>query len=399
MRIVHLIANLDPAMGGPPVVAVRLAAAQAQLGCHVSLLAYRTPQGGPRADQLIQETPAGDQLHIHSIEQPNRFERLTGRRAAGAFARLVHDRVDVLHTHGMWEPMMPAAAAVARSRGVPYVVTPHGMLDPYTLSVKRTKKIIALATTHRAFLRKAAFVHMLNADEATLAGAVLHGATTRVIPNGIFLEEIDRAPPAGTFRKANPGLGDRPYILFLSRLAHKKGLDYLADAYAMLHERLPGVDLVVAGPDDGQQEAFESAIERLGVLRHVHVVGPQYGDDKLAALRDAAVFCLPSRQEGFSIAITEALAIGLPVVITRACHYPEVSEAAAGIETDLDASQVADALESILSDREKAKRMGQAGARLVRERFTWPSVARRCLECYGEVLAEPKRQAAPKSSG
>lgn len=386
LRVVHLISTLDPAAGGPPVVAARLAAAQAMLGCTVSILSYSNTESKTRADALLAETPSGTHVKVQNVDSPGRFERLTGRRAAHAFAKMVDgEGVDVLHTHGMWEPLMPACAAVARKRGILYVVTPHGMLDPYTLSVKRTKKRIALATTHRSFLRRASFVHMLNADEANLASHVLHGAPTRVIPNGIFLEELDRTPAPGTFRSARPELGDKPYILFLSRLAHKKGLDYLANAYAMVHEKLPDVHLVVAGPDDGQQQDFERRIQAAGVASSVHMVGPLYGADKLAALRDAAVFCLPSRQEGFSIAITEALAMGLPVVITRACHFPEVTEAHAGIETDLDARQVADGLIEVLSNAARAKSMGEAGAALVRERFTWPSVARQTLECYAEV--------------
>jgi glycosyltransferase involved in cell wall biosynthesis len=387
LRIVHAIGDLDPAGGGPPVVAARLAAAQAHLGCSVTILSYRRGEGGARADALMAETPHGELVTRVAVDEPSRAERLTGRRVARAFDHLAAQGVDILHTHGMWEPMMPASAAVARRHGVAYVVTPHGMLDPYTLSVKPTKKKVALATTHRAFLRKASFIHMLNADEANLAAPVLHGTPTRVIPNGIFLEELEKAPPAGTFRNSHSQLGERPFVLFLSRLAHKKGLDYLADAFARLHQRMPDVDLVVAGPDGGEQAPFEAAISRHRVGHRVHVVGPLYGADKLAALRDAAVFCLPSRQEGFSIAITEALAMGLPVVVTKACHYPEVSEVGAGVETDLDAAQLAEGLERVLGDADLAGRMGQAGAALVRERFTWPSVARLTLECYNNCLA------------
>jgi len=389
--VVHLIADLDPAGGGPPVVAARLAAAQANLGCKVSILSYRTTEGGPRADALMAETPHGDLVEHVTVDSPGRLERVTGRQAAKAFFDLADSGVDVLHTHGMWEPLMPACAAVARKRGIVYVVTPHGMLDPYTLSVKPTKKRVALATTHKSFLRKASFVHMLNADEASLAEPVLHGTPTRVISNGIFLEELEQTPSAGTFRSKHPELGDRPYVLFLSRLAHKKGLDYLADAFAQFHKRMPDVDLVVAGPDGGEQAPFEASIAKHGVGHRVHVVGPVYGADKYAALRDAAVFCLPSRQEGFSIAITEALAMGIPVVVTRACHFPEISEVGAGVETDLDAGQIADGLERVLLDPDRAQQMGQAGAALVRERFTWPGVARVTLECYREVLSGASR--------
>ena len=386
-RIVHLINDLDPAAGGPPVVAARLAAAQAQLGCDVTILCYRTPEDAERAKGLMAETPSGELVTTVFVDSPGRLERFTGGRMAARFRELVESPgVDVLHTHGVWEPMLARCASVARTNGIPYVVTPHGMLDPYMLTIRPGRKRVALATMHRSYVPKASFVHMLNADEASLAEPELHGAPTRVIPNGIFLEELDGTPPAGTFRANHPKLGARPYILFLSRLAHKKGLDYLADAYAMLHERLSQFDLVVAGPDDGQKASFEEAIEGYGLTDRVHVVGPQYGTDKLAALRDADVFCLPSRQEGFSIAITEALAMGLPVVVTKLCHYPEVSEVGAGVETDLDAKQVADGLEHVLSDPERARAMGEAGQTLVRERFTWPSVAKLAIKRYNEVL-------------
>ncbi|MRB31396.1 glycosyltransferase, partial [Bacillus thuringiensis] len=86
-------------------------------------------------------------------------------------------------------------------------------------------------------------------------------------------------------------------------------------------------------------------------------------------------FCLPSRQEGFSVAITEALACGVPVAITDACHFPEVGEAGAGIVSPLDPMAVAAALERILEDPDRAARMGAAGAKLVRDNYTWPRIA------------------------
>lgn len=387
MRIVHLIGGLDPSAGGPPVVAARLAAAQAKLGARVTLMAYQSSDGRDRAQRLLEETPHAELLEVCWIPS-TRLERVLGRWAARSFEeRHKAAEIDILHTHGMWDPLMPATARIARARGIPYVVTPHGMLDPYTLSVKRMKKRIALATTHRAFLHNAAFIHMLNADEASLAAPVIGGVPARVVPNGVFLEEFENLPEPGAFRATRPELGDRPYVLFLSRLAHKKGLDYLAAAFDILHRSMPEVDLVVVGPDDGQQAEFESTIAQKRLSHRVHVVGPMYGRDKLAVLRDAAVFCLPSRQEGFSIAITEALAIGVPVVVTQACHFPEITEVGAGTETDLDASQIAHALQAILSDRAAAAAMGAAGAELIRQRFTWPNIARLTLGLYHDAIS------------
>jgi glycosyltransferase involved in cell wall biosynthesis len=112
------------------------------------------------------------------------------------------------------------------------------------------------------------------------------------------------------------------------------------------------------------------------------MTGGLYGSAKIAALKQSACFCLPSRQEGFSVAITEALACGVPVAITDACHFPEVAEAGAGVVCALDPMAVAAALERILEDPDGAKRMGAAGARLVRANYTWPRIALQTIAAY-----------------
>ena len=285
--------------------------------------------------------------------------------------------------------MLTAAASLAQSSGIPYFIAPHGMLDPAVYAIRKWKKSLALATTHRSFLRHASCLHMLNKDEAELARPLTGRVETCVIPNGIFESEFENLPEPGRLRARFPELGDDPVVLFLSRLQHKKGLDYLVDAFAIVAREHPSARLVIAGPDGGEERPTRQRIEKFGIGDRVHLVGPLYGDEKLAALRDAAVFCLPSRQEGFSIAITEALAMGLPVVVTKACHYPEVTEANAGIETELDAQDVAVGLLSVLGDPDQARAMGEAGAALVRERFTWPVVARVSIECYQKVRGYP----------
>ena len=111
----------------------------------------------------------------------------------------------------------------------------------------------------------------------------------------------------------------------MSRLHHGKGLDLLADAFASVNAAKPDVQLVVAGPDRGAQGPFLERIHRLGLASRVHVVGPLYDDAKKSALRDCSAYCLPSRQEAFSIAILEAMAAGAPCVISRACNFPEAA--------------------------------------------------------------------------
>jgi glycosyltransferase involved in cell wall biosynthesis len=381
MRIVHVIGTLDPAAGGPPQVVARLSSAQAALGNDVTVVSTNRDEVRPAVMTMLSSIPG-----VHRV-------KLADADDADATARVMA-AAQAVHLHGVWEPLLLRVARSARRAGIPYVVRPAGMLDPWSLAQKKWKKRIALALGYRRMLDGAAFIHALNADEARLIGPLGLKCPIEVIPNGVFLEEIEPPgsglPAPGTFRGAHPELGDDPFVLFLSRLHYKKGLDILADAFARVAASDPKVRLVVAGPDEGARGDFEKRIaaaeSKLGGERNfrgrTHVIGPVYGRAKYEAMVDAACFCLPSRQEGFSVAITEALAVGCPAVITENCHFPEVAEVGAGEVTPLDAGAVADALLRVLSDPRKRQGMGEAGRKLVRERYTWPAIAERTVELY-----------------
>lgn len=377
----HVVRSLDPASGGPPVVAIKLAVAQAAEGHRVRLLAYRVPRAESDVKTMLAELPQRGQVEVQYIPPETLVEKLTGRDAARV-SRALMGETDVVHIHGVWDPMLQRVAATARSTGTPYVVTPHGMLDPWSLKQKWWKKRLALWVSVRRMLNEASYLHLLNRDERELIEPLGLTARSVLIPNGVFEEEITGLPARGTFRAAYPSLGEDPYVLFLSRLHFKKGLDYLAEGFAGVAGRFGNLRLVVAGPDGGERANFEKRIAAAGLTSRVEVVGPIYGKMKAAALVDATVFCLPSRQEGFSMAITEALGSGCPCVVTKACHYPEVEESGAGYCVELDGGAVAEGLAKVLGDEGARERMGAAGRELVRTRFTWPVIARMAVEGY-----------------
>jgi glycosyltransferase involved in cell wall biosynthesis len=384
MRIVHLIDTLDPAHGGPPLVAASLASAQAALGHEVTLISYRTPGRESAIESMVRSVPGIERVRLQYMSPRTRLERLSGRKARRALRPII-EQCDVMHMHGVWEVVLKVAASIAPELQKPYVIRPCGVLDPYNLKQKPLKKRIALALGARRMLDGAALLHTLNADESRLIEPLNLRCPRLVIPNGVFPEEFRTLPPRGTFRKRHADIvGERPMILFLSRLHHKKGLDYLADAFAIVARELPEARLVVVGPDEGARGAFVQQIQGLNVSDRVLLTGPLYAADKLAALVDADVFCLPSRQEGFSVAITEALACGRPVVVSEECHFPEVAEVGAGEVLPLDAARFARALLTILRDPQRARSMGEAGRRLVFERYIWPTIAERTIAAYRE---------------
>ncbi len=385
MRVLHVISSLAERAGGPPIVATRLAAAQAGLGHDVTILCYDAGE----QQEVRHEFPipdAGRPLKVVRIDAAGTRERILAP-AAGTTAHKLLDDHDILHVHGIWEPMLRAAASAADELSRPYVIAPHGMLDTWALAVKTWKKKLALAIVYRRFIRGASLLHALSQHEQECVADFGYRGPVELIPNGVFMDEIEPLPAPGATRARIPELGDDPFILFLSRLAPVKRLDLLAEAFSRILDRHPAARLVVAGPDWGAEQPLREQIKQLGIQNRVHLTGPLYGADKFAAMVDAACFCLPSRHEAFSVAVVEALAVGCPVVITENCNFPEVASAGAGAVVPLDAASVADALDQMLTDAEWRSAAAKNARQLVLDHYTWPKIAEKSITAYQRVLA------------
>jgi len=263
------------------------------------------------------------------------------------------------------------------------------------LSEKPLKKKLALTLAYNAMLKAASMFHALSAYEQDCTRGFIRGlgaeTPVEVIPNGVFLDEIDPLPEPGAFYAQHPELNGEPYVVFLSRLHPVKGLPILVDAFARATRDRGPARLVIAGPDAGAQGDAERAAEAHGVADRVHFVGPQWGSDKYAALRDARCFALPSEHEGFSMAICEALACGVPVAISDTCFFPDVATEGAGYVVQRDAEPLAEALATLLGDETAARSMGDAGRRLVEQRYTWPRIAERAVGLYRGLRGDPRQ--------
>lgn len=335
-------------------------------------------------------------MSMRSIPGMTLVRLIEVERPASLFGRIMSSAVegwmkehgrdwDVIHIHNIWDPPVRAGAAAARAAGIPYVIVPHASLDPWGMKqsfAKAAKKQIALAIQMRSLIDSATFLHALNEEEVRGISLMGFRSPQQVVANGIFASEFDDLPAKGVFRAAFPNIGDRPFVLFLSRLHFKKGLDYLVESFAHAAASCGDLQLVVAGPDDGGLAAMAKDVQERGIADRVHITGPLYGELKHAALVDADMFCLPSRMEGFSIAILEALACGCPVVVSRQCNFPEVATNDAGIVTELDAAEIGNRLASLAVDPALRARLAANGRRMVNEQFTWPVIARRMRDTY-----------------
>lgn len=389
MRIVHVIPSLDPADGGPPAVAVRLAESQARLGHEVLLLHVQPePERADAVAGLIASPPGSRRSQVRSVPRPRGLRS----RLACWHGAIASHRPEIVHLHGLWQPEILAAVRECRSAGVPYILETYGTLNPWALGQKRLKKRIFLALIHRRILQGAAFVHALNDVEARHIVEASGGVAVEVFPNGVFLEEFEGAE-AARGRRAVEGLGDAPYALFLARLHPVKGLDLLADAFADVARTVAGAHLVVAGPEDLGAEDFRRRLREHRLEERVHLVGEVAGAFKKDLLAGATCFVQPSRQEGFSVAILEALAAGRPVAITEGCNFPEVRDADAGFVVPFDRKPLADAITRLLQDPLDAARRGSLGRSLVERRYTWEAIASHCVDAYCRGIARAKSSA------
>ena len=195
-------------------------------------------------------------------------------------------------------------------------------------------------------------------------------------------------PEPGSFRRRYPEIGDKRIILFFGRVNFKKGLDILAKAFGAVARRCQDVHLVIAGPDnEGWGARVRTWLGEEGVLGRTTFTGMLLGPDKLAVLRDASMFVLPSYTENFGLAVIEAMAAGLPIIISDKVNiWREVESAGAGTVIPCEAEKLTEAILELLDKPELAGQMGQKGQALVRDEFQWPDIAVRLQETYAILI-------------
>ncbi|MEJ8572817.1 glycosyltransferase [Microbaculum marinum] len=366
MKLLLTGTSFLPSYGGPAHSVSRLAVALADAGMEVGLWA---PDGSAATSGLL---PSGA-----------RVRRLEGVEAAAleAFAD-----VDLLHDNGIWLPHNHRLARLARNRGVPRVVSPRGMLEPWALRHKRWKKSLAWVLYQRRDLASADCLHATSEREAGNLMRSQPRAQVRLVPNGVDVPppiEFERPGIAGT-RDTQP----TRTALFLGRIHPVKGLSMLVEAWARVAPR--NWVLRIAGPDEaGHRAEVESAVADAGLSEAVSFAGPLDAKAKRRAFLQADLFVLPTHTESFGMAIGEALAHGLPVLTTTGAPWPQLTERRCGWRVDPTAEAIADALRQATScDLATLRGMGEKGRALVAAEFGWDRVASRFIGIYAELTGK-----------
>ncbi|MGK7896156.1 MAG: glycosyltransferase [Xenococcus sp. (in: cyanobacteria)] len=293
---------------------------------------------------------------------------------------------DLVHTNTIFSPLISLIHFICYLKNIPYLVTPHGMLEPWALSYKNWKKKHYYDFVEKPLLQKAKAIQTLASSEAKK----IHNLSlshTVTIPNGIHIQEYQSLPDPKIFYQQFPHTLNKTLILFLGRIDPKKGLDLLAPAFAKIQQNFPNSHLVIAGPDSiSFMPTVESYFKEQACRDAVTFTGMLTGNLKLAALAAADLYVAPSYSEGFSMSILEGMASGLPCIITTGCNFPEAAEAKVAHVVDINSESIANALINCLQNPQQAKQMGIEARQFIFNNYTWDIAAQKLVKLYQEIL-------------
>jgi len=379
MHVTHIIPRIDPAYGGPATALIGLATAQVRAGIDVRVIACWFDQPPTTNEQTLRDT--GVDLHMVGPTH-GKFHRHPD------IQRVIASQLpttQIVHIHGLWEEVQHQASRHARKLGKPYIFRPCGMLDPWSLKQSALVKRFYMAWRLRRNLQHAAGLHFTAELEHELTAPLRLKAPPMIVPNGIDLQEFAQLPEKGYLRQRFALPQDRPLLLFLSRIHHKKGLDLLIPTLAQLQST--DACLVVVGPGEADY------INSLRQLAQTHKVAdrvifskPLFGPDRIAAFLDADLFVLPSHQENFGIVVVEALATGTPVVISDQVNiHREISAAGVGGVSPLNANALAATLDHWLADRARLRDVAPRCRNFALTHYNWNDIAVRWRDIYDRL--------------
>lgn len=381
LRIAHISGYIGACYGGVPQVILALCRETARLGASVTIWATGTPD--EQLDVQRHDAP----VKLYEKHWPRRWFR------SPALIRDLRNglgEIDLLHLHGVWTHLQQGSSRLARKAHIPYVLSPHGVLKPWSVRRKGFKKRLYLSVIGRRMLNSSACLHASAPFEVEGFRRAGYGGPVTIIPNGVAVPDYDVACLAEEADDVWPVLRNRRVVLFLSRISPEKGLDLLLPAFRDLTTQKAHDDvvLVLTGPGNGPYvRKIEYLVDKLGLDKHVMIAGFVNDCHKARLMSRADVYTLPSYSEGFSISILENLAVGTPALITTGCNFPEVAHVGAGLCCQPTRGDLAQGLRTLLDmPEEKRRLMGQRGRDLVKNNYTWDVIAGKHLTVYKCIL-------------
>lgn len=286
---------------------------------------------------------------------------------------LLKENPSIVHINGIWSPQNWGFQKVAQELGIPVVLSPHGMLEPWILAHNPWKKKIGLFLYQNKAIHSAEHLHATAIMEKESIRNLGYKNNLTIIPNGIDISEV---------KKKKEFYGSKK-IIFLSRIHPKKGIELLLEAWRITNTQ--GWTLEIAG--NGDANYIKNLNESAGDISNVHFVGAKYGEEKWNFLRSADVMVLPTHSENFGIVIAEALAVGLPVITTTGTPWEDLNTHECGWWIDLSVENLSHTLTSVfLKNSHELKELGENGIKLIESKYNIKQMGIDIKDLYLKIL-------------
>jgi len=385
LRVLHLMASLSPKCGGPTEAGLGMVRALRRAGVDARIVSSDDDDGPRLANVQVGQWVEHGGVPVWFIPRvPARQHTLVGFTFAPGFLGWLRHHLagfDFLHVHTVFSFPANVGMLAARRRGLPYAVRPLGQLCAWALRQRGFGKRLQLNLLSKANVDRAAFLHVTSALEAEESAPLGFRCPVLIQPHGLDMPDL--VPEARTRLRAALGVPpERLLVLSLSRLHPVKGLDILLKAVALVPRR--DFDLVIAGAGDATYVAELRALaERLGLGPRVHWVGAVAAERKWLHFQGCDLFALASHSENFGMVVIEALAAGLPTLVSdRVGLAEEVRKHRVGRVAAVEPGAMATALGSLLDAPEERRAMAQRATAVVRDHFSWDAAARGLITSY-----------------
>jgi glycosyltransferase involved in cell wall biosynthesis len=295
---------------------------------------------------------------------------------------------DIVYICGTWTyPLLPAARA-ARKAGIPYIISPRGSFMTWSMQQKGLKKRLYLLLVERGYMNNAAALHCTSQLELEQIERWRFKPPRVLIPNGVDLSLFRKLPARGKLRQSL-GISENSLVsLFIGRLHKEKRLPRLIDAFSDVIKAVRDAHLLIVGGDEDHTGIeIRNRVKQMGISGQVHFTGLLSGGSLLQAYADADISVLLSHRESFGMVAVEAMAAGLPILISSDVGIArEVNQHWAGIVVDADSPRVEEAWRNMLLSPEKRRQIAEAGKSLAWDRFSSKSVVQQMLDLFHQVI-------------